>query len=290
MRGEAFAHGAATIVNAIATGKGAAFGIGLKTWAEVEIVSEKGVVAEIEGFEHEDPTLIRNCVETVLAHYSPDKELGARVKTRSEIPISRGLKSSSAAANAVILATLKAIGAEYESLEAIKIGTRCAIKAGVSITGALDDACASFFGGVVITDNRNETIIKRGLMPDGLKVLIHVPDFQIRKSRLPLDRIKSMKNIVEFAYERALMGDYFTAMTLNGLAYSAALNVDQDIAVRALSKGAKAAGLSGTGPAIVILIDEEQLDDFLGEFEDVKFIVTDIYNGELCSHEKGDWQ
>lgn len=290
MRGEAFAHGAATIVNAIAMGKGAAFGIGLKTWAEVEIVSEKGVVAEIEGFEHEDPTLIRNCVEAVLARYSPDKELGARVKTRSEIPISRGLKSSSAAANAVILATLKAIGAEYESLEAIKIGTRCAIEAGVSITGALDDASASFFGGVVITDNRNETIIKRGSMPDGLKVLIYVPDFQIRKNRVPLDRIKSIKNIVEVAYERALVGDYFTALTLNGLAYGAALNVDQDIAIRALSKGAKAAGLSGTGPSIVILIDEEQLDDFIGEFEDVKFIVTDIYNGELCSHEKGDWQ
>ncbi|MDH7507896.1 MAG: shikimate kinase [Methanomassiliicoccales archaeon] len=288
MKGEAFAHGAATIVNAIATGKGAAFGIGLKTWAEVEIVHGDGVVAEIEGFGHEDTTLIRKCVEAVLARYFPRKGLGAKVRTRSEIPISRGLKSSSAAANAVIFATLRAIGAEYESLEAIKIGTKCAIESGVSITGALDDACASFYGGVVITDNNKGTIIKRDSMPDGLKVLIHVPDFQIRKNRLPLDSIRSIRNIVELAYERALAGDYFTAMTLNGLAYGAALNIGQEIAIRALSKGAKAAGLSGTGPATVILIEEEQLDDFLGDFEDVKFIVTDIYNGELHTQEKGD--
>ena len=35
--GKGVSHGAATIVNAIATGKGAAFGIDLKTWADVSI-------------------------------------------------------------------------------------------------------------------------------------------------------------------------------------------------------------------------------------------------------------
>ena len=49
----AIAHGAATIVNAIALGKGAAFGVDLWTKAEVELTYEPHVIeAEITS----DPT------------------------------------------------------------------------------------------------------------------------------------------------------------------------------------------------------------------------------------------
>ncbi len=82
-----------------------------------------------------------------------------RVRTTSDIPVSRGLKSSSAAANAVIMATLDALGEQMDPLEAIRIGTKAAIAAKVSVTGAFDDACASLFGGVAITDNRSETLM-----------------------------------------------------------------------------------------------------------------------------------
>ncbi|MEM2979485.1 MAG: shikimate kinase [Methanomassiliicoccales archaeon] len=279
MRGHGTAHGAATIVNAIATGKGGAFGIGLRTWADVEITTDGQFLARIEGFENEDTTLIKMCAREVINTYFPDEGFGARISTKSEIPISRGLKSSSAAANAVIMATLDALRIKCDSIDAIKIGTRCAKKAGVSITGAFDDACASYFGGIALTDNIAERIIKRDTLPDSLKVLIYVPNFQIRKNKLPMERIISIRSMVEIAFERAISGDYYSAMILNGLAYGAALGLDQDIAVRALCRGAKCSGISGTGPAIVALVDEEDLDEFLCGFDDVKFIVTNIYNG-----------
>ena len=44
MHAEAISHGAATIINAIATGKGAAVGVDLWTKASVTLTDEKGQV------------------------------------------------------------------------------------------------------------------------------------------------------------------------------------------------------------------------------------------------------
>jgi len=66
-----------------------------------------------------------------------DSKHGAKVATKSQIPIASGLKSSSAAANAAVLATVDALGEKLESLEAIKIGVQAALDAKVTITGLL---------------------------------------------------------------------------------------------------------------------------------------------------------
>ena len=123
MMGKAVSHGAATIVNAIALGKGAAFGIDLRTTAEVEL--EPGGEIKVLMDEEEDPTLAVRCVEKVLSRFAPDDHLGAVVRTRSEIPISRGLKSSSAAANAIVLATLDALSVDLDGLEQCRQTSRC---------------------------------------------------------------------------------------------------------------------------------------------------------------------
>jgi shikimate kinase len=278
--GKGMSHGAATIVNAIATGKGAAFGIDLKTWAEVSINDSSKVEVSIEGFTGEPTKLVENCFRAVCDKLMPGERLGAKIVTRSEIPISRGLKSSSAAANAVIMATLDALDETIEPLYAIRLGTKCAIDAGVSVTGAFDDACASWMGGAVITDNRKNELLKREPMDPNLKVVIHVPPFQIRKAGLPRERISAIADIAEMAFQMALKGDKYGAMKLNGLCYASALKVDQDIAFKALELGAVSAGLSGTGPATVILVDSDKLEKFLNDIKSAKeFIITDIFNG-----------
>ncbi|MGD0816785.1 MAG: shikimate kinase [Methanomassiliicoccales archaeon] len=278
--GKGLSHGAATIVNAIATGKGAAFGIDLKTWAEVSINDSSKVEVTIEGFTGEPTKLVENCFRTVTEKLRPGEKLGAKIVTRSEIPVSRGLKSSSAAANAVIMATLDALDETIEPLFAIRLGTKCAIDAGVSVTGAFDDACASWLGGAVVTDNRKNELLKREPMDPDLKVVIHVPPFQIRKEGLPRARISAVADIAEMAFQMALKGDYLGAMKLNGLCYASVLKVDQDIAFRALELGARSAGLSGTGPATAILVDSDKLEKFLSDIKSTKeFIITDIFNG-----------
>jgi shikimate kinase len=280
MKGKGISHGAATIVNAIATGRGIAFGIDLKTRAWVELVPQGEIEVSIEGHPDEDTALITTCVRGVLSKYAPDKRYGAVVRTRSEIPISKGLKSSSAAANATVMATLDALSVECEALDAIRIGARAAIEAGVSVTGAFDDACASYLGGIVFTENLSQTLIVRDIMPEHLKCLLHIPDFQIRKRALPLERMKALGGIVDLAFKQAVNGDYFGAMIMNGLCYSAALKLDMDVAILALQNGALAAGLSGTGPATAILVEEDKVEGFTSALKDHKFMVTDIYNGE----------
>lgn len=205
--GKGVSHGAATIVNAIATGKGAAFGIDLKTWADVSINDSSKVDATIEGFKGEPTKLVENCFRTIVDKLRPGEKLGAKIVTRSEIPVSRGLKSSSAAANAVIMATLDALDETIEPLYAIRLGTECAIDAGVSLTGAFDDACASWLGGAVVTDNRKNELLRREPMDRNLKVVIHVPPFQIRKTGLPRERISAVADIADMAFQMALKGD-----------------------------------------------------------------------------------
>jgi shikimate kinase len=275
--GKGLSHGAATIVNAIATGKGSAFGIDLKTWAEVTLDDSSKVEVTIEGFTGEPTKLVEGCFRMLVDKLRPGEKLGARIVTRSDIPVSRGLKSSSAAANAVIMATLDALDETIEPLFAIRLGTKCAIDAGVSVTGAFDDACASWLGGAVVTDNRTNQLLRREPMDPSLKVVIHVPPFQIRKTGLPRGRIAAVADVAEMAFQMALKGDYLGAMKLNGLCYASALKVDQDIAFRALELGARSAGLSGTGPATAILVDSEK---FLSDIKSTKeFIITDIFNG-----------
>jgi len=111
MKGAAYCHGAATIINGIVSGKGASFGIALRTVAEVKLTNEPGVFSVIiENDRNEDPLLAECCVRRVLRKFDLESVHGAEVVTRSEIPISRGLKSSSAAANAIVLAAYQALG------------------------------------------------------------------------------------------------------------------------------------------------------------------------------------
>ncbi|MGD1061159.1 MAG: shikimate kinase [Methanomassiliicoccales archaeon] len=280
MKGEAIVHGAGTVINAIATGKGAAFGIDLETRAEVELDGSGKIKVEMEGFKDEDDSLASLCARAVIDAYAPGEGYGAKVTTSSNIPVSRGLKSSSAAANAVVLATLDALDEQLDEVEAVRLGVKCAITAGVSVTGAFDDACASMLGGLVITDNKSNVIVKREVMPEDLVALIHVPAKQIRKRGLPLERMRGLANIIDVAYQKALVGKWQEAMVINSLAYSAALSLDPAMTVDAMLQGAEAAGLSGTGPATVILIKERRLKAVREALGGKDFIVAYIYNGE----------
>ena len=83
----ALAHGAATIVNAIALGKGAAFGVDLWTKAEVELTNEPHVFSsEITSDPKESTLLIEKTVSRVLTQFGMENCYGAKIRTWSNIP------------------------------------------------------------------------------------------------------------------------------------------------------------------------------------------------------------
>ncbi len=252
-------HGAATIVNAIALGRGAAFGVDLWTKAEVKLTDEPHVLkAEIISDPKESTLLAETTALKVLKHFNLDKSFGAKIKTWSNIPVARGLKSSSVAANAVTLATTAALGKTMNDLELVKLGVEAAFDAKVTITGAFDDACASYFGGVAVTDNLKREVVKQFPLMEDLTVLFHVPPQKVYTINSDVGRLQTIKPLVEIAYEKALEGKIWDALTLNGLIYSSTAGLNPSVAIDALAAGAIAAGLCGKGPAVTAVTFKEK--------------------------------
>ncbi|NOQ29167.1 MAG: shikimate kinase [Methanosarcinales archaeon] len=284
MHGHGCANGAGTIVNAIAIWKGAAFCIDLKTTADVNLdeCSDAGaggagmITGRIENADTADTALITRCVSLVLDRFG--YRCDGVVTTRSEIPIARGLKSSSAAANATVLATLDAIGETLQTMEVVSMGVRAALDVGVTITGAFDDACASALGGIVITDNRNMELVERLVYESD--VLIYLPEEKAFTADTDVTRSKAIAPLVEVAYRLALDHDFENAMTLNGLLYCAALGFDTEIAMSALDLGVSGVGLSGTGSAYTALVGRDQIKELTGCWGDMggSVIQTRIVN------------
>jgi shikimate kinase len=262
--------GSATVINAIATGYGSAFGIGRYVTAEVKLKSSK---ITCKSDKDVDTTLMELCVKKVLENF--DVHTGVSVKTYSDLPVASGLSSSSATSNAVTLATVLAISKKYmpeyqlDKFEVLNMAIDASLDAGVTITGAFDDASASFFGGLTITDNMQRKILKSQDM-EKQNILIYMPDKKSITAQSDIGRMKLLAPYVKLAFHEALKGDIYKALTLNGLLYCAALEFNPNIALDALSAGAVAAGLSGTGPSFVAITDDRFLDAVLnawGQYE-----------------------
>jgi shikimate kinase len=230
----------------------------------------------------EDPILIKQTVKKVLEYFGLNKKFGARVKTLSNVPIARGLKSSSGAANAIALATVAALNKNLDDLTVVNLGVDSAIEAKVTITGAFDDACASYFGGVVVTDNLKRRIVKQFRIADDLAVLFHIPAEKTYTISSDVKRMKSVATLVKTSYEEVLKGNYWSALTLNGLLFSSALGYHPSIALDAILAGAVASGLSGKGPAVTAVVPNEKVDSVKDAWQ--------TYEGEILqakiNHEK----
>ena len=273
MSAEATAYGAVTIVNAMATGKGAAFGIDLWTKAKVTLTDDATIQTRILGDMEEKTLLAEKCVQAVFRRFGMQK-FGARVETESNIPIARGLKSSSVAGNAITLATLAALQKQLQPNEILDLVVNASLEAKVSVTGAFDDAAASLYGNVVVTDNTLRKILRTYPIEDH-QVLLLVPREKAYTVDVDLTRIKTFAKQIEVAHELALAGKYWNAMTLNGLVYSHALRLPADVIIESLQAGALAAGISGKGPAYAFVVNDECKDP-----------VSDIlrrYDGEVLA-------
>ena len=206
------------------------------------------------------------CVKKVFNHYNIDKnEFGIDLKTKSSLPMASGLSSSSASSNAIVKVVSEIVSEQFNlkplnDLEVINMAIDASLDAGVTITGSFDDATASYFGGVVVTDNKKREFIIREKMED-YPILVYMPNFYSKSGDSNPERMKLLAPLVETAFNFAKQKDYFKAINLNGLIYSATLGFDSTIAVDALEAGAIASGLSGTGSSFIAVVSEDSIDD-----------------------------
>ncbi len=266
MKGFAIAYGASTIVNAMATGYGGAFGVDTYVKAEVELVEDPfKFEVYIEDDPSENPRLAVESVKVVMEKVGV--KMGAKVKTSGNIPIARGLKSSSAASNAIIMATAAALNVKFDLIDVARLSALANLRAGTSLTGAFDDACASALGNVYLTDNVKMQVVRKFTPSENLKVLFLVPKEKMYSGAVNKERVKVVDSLVKKVFYMALNGDYWSAMTLNGLIYCAVFRINPEPIIVALKHGAVAAGLSGKGPTICAVCHENSIDEIREEWD-----------------------
>ena len=278
--------GSATIINAIATGFGSAFGIGLDIKCQAKSI-DSGIKCFNDVGASTD--LMELCVRKVFDKYEINyDDFGLEIKTESTLPMASGLSSSSASSNAIVAVSSKIISEEFNltpltDLEIINLAIDASIEAGVTITGSFDDATASYFGGVVVTDNKNREFIIKEKMDD-YKILVYMPNFISKSGDSDVNRMRVLAPLVETAFDFAKNKDYFKALNLNGLIYASTLGFDSAIAIDALQSGAVASGLSGTGSSFVAVCADNAIGDVKDAWSNLegRVIETSVDN-EGCS-------
>lgn len=225
---------------------------------------------------------MENCVNKVIQHYKVDT--GIKISTDSTLPVASGLSSSSATSNAVVTATSQLIAEEFElepltDEEIVNIAIDASLESNVTITGAFDDASASYYGGLVITDNYQRKIIQKKPM-EKQKILIYMPNKKSLTAQSDINKMKLISPLVETAFQKAIDGELYNALTLNGILYCAALDFNPNIALDALNAGALASGLSGTGPSFVTITNDENQDKVYESLNSYpgNIIVTEVDN------------
>lgn len=281
-KAKATIHGAISIVNAIANKKGATLGISLVVEATVETTSGKGIVIQSKN-----NTLSSRLINKTIEKIASQKDLENNkitITLESEIPTGYGLKSSSAISSAVALACAKIFKPNFTDQQILLAGVDASIESKVSITGAYDDACSCYFGGINVTDNEKKKIIHSEKTPQNLVAIIFVPK---NRKRGNVKKLGTLSSVFDNAWKLAKNGSYWDAMIINGLATSTILNSDPKIITDLLEKGAIGASVSGNGPAIAAIVKKGNEDNIKKVFSALEgtIIVSKINNKKAEVHE-----
>jgi len=278
---KATVHGAISIVNAIATGKGATLGISLKVDSIIETSSGSGI-----NLISDDRDISSRLVNSVIKKIISKNELEKtkiRISINSEIPTGYGLKSSSAISSVVALACSKLFKPKLNDYEILLAGVEASLETKVSLTGAYDDACACYYGGFNVTDNFKRRIIHSEKASTNLSVVIFLPKSRKRGN---IKKLRMLKIIFDQAWTLAKESNYWNAMMLNGYATSMILNSNPMILSELVDKGALGASISGNGPAIAAVAKNDKISHIKKVFSSFegRVIVSKVNNKKAEVH------
>lgn len=286
MKTQATVHGAISIVNAIATGRGATLGTEQRAVATAEDSPGRGIVLQAGGGGGvaAGSRLISKTVERTVPKRILDKTK-ITIGLETDIPTGYGLKSSSAISSAVALACAKLFGLKIDDRRILLAGVNASMEARVSVTGAYDDACACYYGGFNVTDNLKRRIVCQERGPRNVVAVIFVP--RARRKRGNVKRLGTLDMVFERAWNLARDSDYWGAMVLNGLATSTILGPGPETITDLLDRGAIAASVSGNGPAIAAITKQENVSGIRNVFSERegRIIVAKINNKRAEVHE-----
>ena len=251
--GAGSATGACSLIHAAGIGYGASLGLDLPVNVRLLDAPPRRDV--------DDPDGLLDAVFdawTEAGHPSPEGEVHWSV--RSDIPPRQGLKSSAAVAVAGLRALADATDTDLATSNLVELAGAAQLAAGVSMTGAYDDAWAAAEPGWRVVDvgaaSAEERVVMEGegLDPEDWRVLILTgPE---REQHPSLEAFAPHASHFQHALSALQEGRPLVALTQNGRGVVAATqdHVGRQLANHAFVNGGRAAGMTGSGPAIVIVV------------------------------------
>ena len=251
------AHGACSLLHAAGTGYGASLSLDLPVIVKA---LDKPSKRELNDGDNLLTKVVEIWVENQLPLPKNLEKEDINWAVASKIPPSRGLKSSAAISVAAIKALCDATQTELNDAEIVSLSSQAQVAAGVSITGSIDDSWACLTKGWKLIDANSEDISEGvvmegpGLNSDDWLVLIAARDS--RKDRPQLEDFTPMYGEFEKALIALQQGELLNCITINGRAMCSVTNDIQGrkISNDAFLNGARSSGMSGSGPAIVIVV------------------------------------
>ena len=254
---EARVHGGLGIVNAIGSGGfGAAAAIDLETRVHVRPCESFHATGVVRGERISiDSSIVEATVSVVEEH------LGISIGPicvfeETEIPLESGLKGSSAFINALIVAILHLVGrADLGLLEVAQLGVRAARRAGLTVTGALDDHLATLGCGGYATDNRRRELVLHNPALEGHVAILYWARHRLQD--IDVHSYSRYRSLYEAAWRLVTSGYWWKAALVNGIANAMALGLGGEtikLLVEA-ANGVLGAGVSGKGPSVYVVAD-----------------------------------
>ncbi|MCH1616560.1 MAG: hypothetical protein L7R83_03530 [Candidatus Poseidonia sp.] len=288
--GKGNAHGACSLLHAAALGYGANIALDLPITVRLldrpskrEVKDKDGVLDAVldawmeanhplpGGFERED------------LHWG----------VHSKIPKKQGLKSSAATCIAALRALSQATETPLEPHEMVALATQAQTSSGVSITGSIDDAWACTSPGWKLVDVQapiHEGLLmdEPGLQADEWTVLLVLRG--PRKYQPTLEDFVSQTTAFQQALVALQERKPLVALTWNGRGTVAALRdvEGRKMANDSFMNSARAAGISGSGSALVIVVPAQQIPTierikswYGSRFPEAEIIETSFLSSEI---------
>ncbi len=253
-RGEA--TGGFSLLNALGLGYGCSLGLDLKVRAMLRDTPPRSPP--------DDPHGLLAAVEAAWLEVGlelPDEEYYWQI--RSEVPSGVGLKSSAGVAVASLRALADATDAELETHQIVDLAARAQLACGCSLTGSIDDAWAAAEPGWKVVDPQlpaAEGVVLAGEFPDPEEWVV----FIIERGERSVEIDPNAFAMAAGQFEKALMAlqrnALLVALTENGRGVAQATRdtLGRKNSSDALVWGARGAGISGFGPALVVIMPESQ--------------------------------
>ncbi len=255
--GSGEAHGACSLLHAAGTGYGSSIALDLPVAVRLldkpskrELKDPDGLLDAVLGVWTENGYDLPNELKPEELHWA----------IASKIPPKQGLKSSAAVSIAALRSLCDATEIDLETHRLVELSAQAQFQAGVSLTGSIDDSWACSTKGWKLIDINSETIeegvIIQGRGPESSDWTVLIISRDKEKQPVTLEDFQPFFNDFQQALSAIQEGDLLNSITWNGRAVSGVLEDGEGrrMANDAFVNGARAAGISGSGPAVIIII------------------------------------